>query len=193
MANQHAVENYQSVGTFYHKQHRLTPVAQLFFAPTNIAYLKDQLEQILQRLTYNPALPDDQQVRIEVPVTDEFAQTMDDVASRNLWLANSGQDGLRQLNEMFLQWEARIQYASLRHRKLFYKYFIDGDRMRVFPYGAPTKVTRGEVKIAPSGYMLSNPYHKQYGNFLQDVLCDGQKPGRSDVNCTRPYPQNVRT
>lgn len=162
MANQQQVESLTGVRHFYDAIHRPTPVSNKFFAPENITYLKEQLEKVLHQLTGDP---------IRIVVTDEFIQTMYDIASRNEFLAHSGENGLRQLNEMFLEWEARIQYLSLRHRKLYYQYFIDVNRMRVFPYGTPEKTMKGETIISPSGYMMSNPWHKRYSQFRHDVLC----------------------
>lgn len=167
-------------GRIYDSLYGRTPVSELFFDPRNLVYLQSQLEQILKRLT---------QEEIRVPINEDFAQSMSNICSDNSWLAYAGLEGLSQLNEMFLETEARIQYVSLRHRKLYYKYFIDGNRMRVFPYGEGTKVVRGEVQISPSGYQLANPWRKQHGNYLHDVLGYGEH----NTSCTRPYPHAVRT
>lgn len=137
-------------------------VTNLFFTPQNIEYLQAQLELILQRLTNE---------KVCVPVTPQFMQGMTEIAKNNPILAYLQQEGLEQLNSMFLEWEARILLVSLREHKLYDKYFIRGDRMRVFPHGAAEKVTKGEVQIVPSGYLMSNPWRRQYDNFLSDVLC----------------------
>lgn len=177
-----APQPYQTATRWYDRTTQQgTPVTNLFFQPANIQYLKQQLEAILKQLTGGQC--------INVPVNAEFMQSMTTIAFNNPVFAYLGNDGLQQLNNMFLEWEARIQYVSLRHGKLFNKYFIEADRMRVFPHGVGEKVTKGEVKIAPSGYMLSNPWRKQYGNFLSDVLAveEQKKP------CTRLHAPPDRT
>ena len=153
--------NITSIGLSYDKQFDHTPITRLFFSPRNIKFLHSQLEKILSAWTGSP---------IRVQLSNEFAITMHEVASRNKWLSYMNIEGLKLLNNMVLGHEAEVQYLSLRHKKLFEKYFITGDRMRVFPHGIPTKITKGEVKISPSGYMLTNPWKKNYKAFLNDVM-----------------------
>lgn len=182
MANQHEVSDLSYVSFFYDQQtgRKSTPVARMFFDPKNIVFLQQQLEEILQAWTGDNS--------IRVPITDEFIQTMYEVCSKNEWLAYSGVDGLKMLNNMVLNHEAKVQYSSLRHRKLFYKYFIHGDRMRVFPYGEPTKVMKGDTKVVSSGYMLTNPHKKSHPQFLKEVL----NIGNPESVTHRVYPEDHR-
>jgi hypothetical protein len=169
-----------SLASYYNSIYRRSPLSDLFFAPQNVDFLRTQLEKILTQLTNEP---------IHIEVNNEFLQSMFDICSRNESMAYTALEGLNQLNEAFLEWEARIQYLSLRHRRQYVKYYIEGERLRTMPYGTPEKVMRGEVTVSPSGYMMSNPWRKKYGEFLQDVLCVGNHP----KPCTRPYPFAVRT
>ena len=154
-----------SVGLQYDQEHGHNPVTKLFFSPKNILFLQSQIEKTLTKWTGHP---------VRVPLSDELYLTMFEVASRNKWLAYAHISGLRRLNDMVIGHEVNVQYVSLRHKKLFEKYFITGDRMRVFPIGEGTKVTKGEVKVSSSGYMLTNPHKKHYQAFLSDVLDIGK-------------------
>ena len=176
---QSAATPLESVGHFYNRIHRRTPVSDLFFAPANLLYLKEQLEQALFLLT---------QEHVEVPFTGEVVDDMYDIVSRNEMMAYWGARGLQLLNEMFLDYETRMHYIGMRQRKLYQRYFITGDRMRVFPYGTPEKVTRGEVTIDPSGYMLGHPWGRRHKAYMKEVLHAGDH-----VECTRPYPHAWRT
>jgi len=138
-----------------------TPVSDLFFQPQNILYLQSQLNKILTLLIGQP---------VQVPANNEMIQTMNDIITQNPGLANMGQDGLNQLNQMLLEWEARIQYVSLRQQKLYEQYYIASNRMVVMPYPKPDKTMKGEVVLDFSGYNLHNPWGREYGTFLHDVL-----------------------
>lgn len=151
-----------SIGVFYNKAHQRSPVTDLFFAPDNIIYLQNQLQYILRCLTNQ---------QIIAPINNEFVDSMIEIARNNVGMAYFGHDGLKALNEQFLDKEARILYVSLRHRNRYYNDFVNGDRMRVFPYGAPEKVTGGEVVYDASSYQLRDPYRKHYTNFLKDIMC----------------------
>ena len=181
MWSQQTNEPFSSIGAFYNRYYRRSPVTDLFFAPSNIQYIKDQLEKAIFLLTKEHLI---------VPITNEVVDMMYLIASQNPIFAYWGARGLRILNEMIIDWETRINYASMRDRKLYYKYYINADRQRVFPYGQPTKVTRGEVTVAPSGYMVSNPWGRQQGTYLKNVLHVNNPPV---TECTRPYPNAMRT
>jgi len=138
-----------------------TPASDLFFNAVNMAFLKRRLEEKLSELTGGEP--------IIVNIDADFILKMTSIVDSNPGSAYSGVKGLNFLNKSFLESETSVQYCSLRNRKLFYKYFIDGDRMRVFPYGEGTHVTRGEVTVCPSGYLMSDPRRKQYQQFLRTV------------------------
>jgi hypothetical protein len=153
----------ESIGQYYNTYGQIsaTPVSNRFFAPENVLYLQQQLELLLTQLVSFP---------VKVPIDEEFAQAMMTIAASNPGLAYLGDAGLQQLNEMFVEDEGRIQYISLRQQRRYDQYIIREDRIRTMPYPEPSKVMKGEVVIDTSGYMMSNPFKNNYGNFLQDVL-----------------------
>lgn len=136
-----------------------TPLTQAFFSPANVAFILGQIETSLNILT---------EEEIRIAPNEEFIQTMVDVASRNLGLSHTN-DTVALLNRAVVEHETRVQFFSLRQRKLFYKYFWYQDRMKVFPYGEGTKAMSGEVTVSPSGYMLSNPHKRWQAGFLRDT------------------------
>jgi hypothetical protein len=167
-----------------------TQLSNRFMAPNNITYLQKQLEFLLTKLVGQP---------VKVPITEEFTQSLYDVASRNAGLKDQGDGALQSLNEMFLEWEGRIQYLSIRQQKLYDQYFIREDRIRTFPYPEPTKVMKGEVVIDTSGYQLVHPFHNQWQNYLWDVYkitCPPTPGGAAKCGAvphTQPYPHNYRS
>jgi len=178
----------ESIGNWYNAYGETSPspLTNRFFAPDNVAYLQDQLQQLLTKLVGQP---------VKVPINEEFAQTMQDIASQNSGFFYMGDYGLQQLNEMFVEWEGRIQYISIRQQKLYEQYFIKEDRILTFPYPESTKTLKGEVVIDTSGYLLTNPWKNNYGNFLQDVLQlgPGATPRCQEVATPNPYSQPIRT
>lgn len=167
-----------------------TQVSNRFLAPNNITYLQKQLEFLLTKLVGQP---------VKVPITEEFTQTLYNVASQNAGLSHQGDSALQAMNEMFLEWEGRVQYLSIRQQKLYEQYFITEDRMRIFPYPEPTKVMKGEVVIDTSGYQLTNPFHNQWANALWDIYkitCPRTEGGTARcgvVQHPQPYPHNYRS
>lgn len=141
------------------ERHQVTPLTEAFFESSNIQFIVAQIEKALHLLT-------GEQVRIST--NEEFAQTMIETAGRNLGLSYTPQT-VGALNRAVIEHETRVQYYSLRQRKLFYKYFWFQDRMRVFPYGQYDKVTSGEVTVSPSGYTLSNPWRRWQADYLHDT------------------------
>jgi hypothetical protein len=184
----HGTVSLSSIGTYYTgvSDTSPTPVSNRFFAPENVAYLQDQLQILLTRLVGEP---------VRVPINEEFAQSMYDIASRNSGLGFLGDDGLRQLNEMFVESEGRIQYLSIRQGKLQEQLFIKEDRILTFPYPEPTKCVKGELQIDTSGYMLSSPWGNNFGNYLNDVLQIGPfANGKCKaVDNSNPFSQPIRT
>lgn len=182
MANQQAVESLESIGDFYYKTtlRPPTPLSIAFFSPSNILCIKQAIEERLLQLTGEC---------IRIVITDEVAQTLTDVVERNLAYSYVPEQGLQLLNDLAIEHEVSVQYMSLRHRKQFYRRIMSGERLRVFPYGTMTKITKGDVKISPSSYQLGLPWKRRQNEYLQEVLCVGQY---SD-HCTRPFPHPVRT
>lgn len=182
-----------SIGRYYNKQYTQTPLSDLFFHPQNIMTLRDHLEKVLSHLVTTEATNgriEPGKIHVHVPINDEFAQTMYNVASTNMGFAYTGAWGLQQLNQMFVEWEARVQYYSLRAGALYKQYFLDQNRIKVFPYGEPTRVTKGEITISGSGRSLADPKRQQYQNFLKDVMqvrVDPQTSYPVPLTCQREW------
>ncbi len=178
-----------SIGRFYNAYDEMphSPVSNRFFAPENVVFLQQQLERALTLMVGQP---------VKVAVNEEFTQSMYDIASQNGGLAYLGQTGLNQLNEMFLEWEARIQYVSIRQQKRYEQYFLKEDRQLVMPYPPSDRTMKGEVVIDTSGYTLTSPWKNNFGNFLQDVLHIGPlatPPCPSNAPGACPYSPLTRT
>ncbi len=134
-----------------------TPLFAAFFSPRNIEYIKSQIEKALHILT---------QERVVVPINDEFMQTMIDIAQSNVGLAYAPM-ATALLNRAVIDAETRVQFSSLRQKKLYERYFLTGDRMRTMPYGEYTRSTRGEVTISNSDYRLSHPISRFRPSYLR--------------------------
>jgi hypothetical protein len=166
-----------STGPFYyHALNPVTPngVSNQFFSPQNIRFLHEKLEQILSLLVQQP---------VRVPLNNEFIQSMYQVMNTNGGLAYLGPGALDELNEDFLEWEASIQYVSIREQKRFQQYILDESRLTTFPYPPFDKNLKGEVVIDTSGYMLTNPWKSQFGNFLEQVLKMGPDKKQNPEHC----------
>lgn len=183
MSNQHALESLESVGNFYYKKslRAPTPLSVAFFDPSNIQCIRNAVEQKLEQLTGQC---------IRVVVNEEFLLTLIGVLEGNLAFSYIPQQGVPLLNDLAIEHETSVQYMSLRQRQLYYKRIINGERLRVFPYGEQTHVSaKGTVKVSPSSYQLGLPWRRNQSAFLKEVLCAGQNSGP----CTRPFTHPVRT
>jgi hypothetical protein len=168
--------DFNNIGQFFNAYGNInqSPVSNLFFAPSNIAYLQKQLERVLTFLVNET---------VKVPVNEEFMQSMYDVYSQNGGLAYLNQYGLDQLNENLIEWEARIQYVSIRQQKRYDDWILKENRVLTFPYPEPTKSLKGETVISTSGYMLTNPWKNNFGNALETIYHIGPR-------ATPPCPSN---
>lgn len=146
------------VGT---NRHADTPLMRAFFSRENVSGILCVLEKALE-LALKSSNP------VRVPFNEEFVQTMWDVARSNVGLTYT-KDALAILNRLVIDHEAEVQYWSFMRRKLWIKYYITQDRMRVFPYGEMTKGTKGERTVSGSGYMLSNPWSRFQKCYLHDA------------------------
>lgn len=149
-------------------QHTRNSLTDNFFSHENVHFIIKEIAKVLKKLTNG------QNVRI--PFNDELVQTMWQVASDNLGLTYVP-GAVALLNRAVIEHEANILYSSLIRRKLWIKYYLKQDRMRVFPYGQLTKDTKGEETVSTSGYMLSNPWARNRNCYLyatEGLRCDKQ-------------------
>lgn len=162
---EYAMELFLKTGGGSERHHR-NPLTENFFSPQNVAYIVKQIEAVLEKLTGGQ--------KVRVPFNDELVQTMWEVAKSNVGLTYvPGVVAI--LNRQVVQHEAEILYSSLLRRKLWIKYYLNQDRMRVMPYGELTKGTKGDDVISPSGYMLSDPWSRFRKCYLRDaegICCD---------------------
>ena len=124
--------------------HVRTALTETFFSRQNVLFIIQEIANVLKKLT--------QGRNICVSFNDDLVQTMWDVAESNVGLTYIP-GAITMLNREVVQHEATVLYNSLIRRKLWDKYYLTQDRMRVFPYGELTKQPRGEEVISSSGYM----------------------------------------
>ena len=147
-----------------HRNQR-TPLTVNFFSTKNVLFITKEIARILEKRTGS-------EKPIHIPFNDEVAQTMIDVAQNNIGLTYVP-GAVSILNRQVIEHEVTVFYNSLLRKKLWIKYYLAQDRMRVMPYGELTKETRGESIVSPSHYMLSNPWSRYQAAYLKDTegLC----------------------
>lgn len=156
------VTNLLSFGQVFYLENgnKNSPLVDLFFTEKNILFLKCEVEKSLERLIHMP---------VEVRITEEFGLSMREVMQYNLQFGYLP-EMLMVMNTMFIEKETKIRYYSYREEQLQKKYFLTNARLKFMDYGQPTKITRGELTVCNSNYMLTNPWRKQNGRFLTQVL-----------------------
>ena len=155
-------------------------LAQRVLTPQNVGHVVEQVEQ---KLSYAMQQP------VYLPIDDQVVHTFTDLLIHNSGLTYNT-NAVDEINEAAIGRILHERYYGLRQRKLYYRYFINQDRIRTFPWGEPTKVVRGEVDIMKDGYMLSHPWKSQQASYLRDVFTGGLErptvavPGQPDPrNC----------
>lgn len=149
-----------------------TPLTRAYFHPQNVEFIRSEIEKRIRRYTGEP--------NIKIVLTEEFLQTMVDMAFRNQQYAYDVENGLPRLNEWTINHEGEIIMLSMRKRKQYERWILHGDRMRVYPYGLGDRTlhAKGENPQTQSPYLLNHPWKSQYQKYLDEVLM---------VNCpTRP-------
>jgi len=154
-----------------------TPLTRAFFSTQNVEYIRSEIERRLRQHTGES--------NIKLVLTEEFLQTMVDFAFRNQQYAYNPEKGLPRMNEWVINHEGEIILLSMRKKKQYERWILNGDRMRVFPYGLGDRTlhAKGENPQTQSPYLLNHPWKSQYQKYLDEVLM---------VNCpTRPSQCNV--
>lgn len=143
---EYVMQMYLSTST----RHQRNILTENFFSYNNIFMILRVLENMLTKYIGEP---------VRIPFNDEFVQTMWEVASQNTGLTNVP-GAVAILNKAVIDHEFNVHSNSLLHRKLWIKYYIKQDRMRVMPYGELTKQTKGDDVISTSSYSLSHPFQR---------------------------------
>jgi hypothetical protein len=156
-----------------------SPLSEAFVNPTNVEYLRQQVEKNLQQYTRDSS--------IRYLLTNEFAQTMIDMIQNNQQLAYDVQVGLPILNDLVVHQETEMALLYERHHKRYVRWALHNDRPKVMPYGFGDKTNhvKGENQVVPSGYELNHPFKSQYQMYLRDVL-HLQCPSNSNRPCPMP-------
>lgn len=146
---------------------QFTPVTLAFFDENNIRYIQNQIQKNLSQYAGKP---------INFLLSREFAETMVNVASRNLALSHNA-NGLNILNNEVIKQETDVHLLSLRARARYEKWVLHGDFPRVWHYGYNDRShhIRGENPLTSSPYQLGHPWRRQYSDYLQSVLRMRQK------------------
>ncbi len=165
MQNQQScgANNVSTAASFYTNKYTKYGPNQLtpwFFSMQNIQFLQDTLNKILTNLC---------KVQVIVPFNDEVIQDMYSVIESNPGLSGLGEAGLQQLNTIFLEYETRIQYLSVRHQLLQKQYFLNQNTIKTMPIPPDDNVQKGEVVIDTSGYQLTHPFGKYHQDYLKTV------------------------
>jgi len=152
---EYAMQTFLSISS-WHKQN---PLTDAFFSMENVLYIISEIRKVLKILSKK---------NVNVVFSNEMLQTLVDTASHNLGLSVSDKS-LDLMNYHVIKHESNILYNSLIRRNLWIKYYLQQDRMKVFPRAEMTKVTKGESVVCPSGYMLSNPWSRHRDCYLHDT------------------------
>lgn len=158
-----------------------TPLTQAFFSIENVNWLKSEMERRLQRKLSDPT--------VKYLITEEFVTSMIDMALNNYFYAYDVEKGLPLLNQYLLNKEVEITYLGQRQRKLYETQMLQGNRMRVFPYGLGDKTlhVRGENQVTQAPYQLNHPFKTQYQAYLDQVLHVNRPSCPTVYRCT-PFP-----
>jgi hypothetical protein len=152
--------NISNIANEYNKQFKQTPLSQQFFDENNIRWIcyiiEIKLNEKFGKLIF-------------VPINNELIQTMFNVCSNNSIYAYYPQY-VKVLNNAVIEHEYKIQASSVVHQLLYKRYMIYQNRVRVLPYGKPTKMNSKDISWDTSTYYLNNPWKKRYNTFLSSVL-----------------------
>lgn len=168
-------------------RNRPHPLFKAFFSQENLQYILNQIEKhLFDELG--------EHVTVAINNTDTIEQFIK-VASSNLGLVSFPQSqALQYMNASLIQHEAFIAKESLLWKRLHKKYFIDQDRLRVMPYGALSKETKGTNVLSEKGYMISHPWKRNRNQAL--LLGNGLIPvPKSSIlsNCPPREPCSTAT
>lgn len=151
---------------------RASPLVEAFFSSENIQFIQDKISEKLFSMTGG--------MKIRIAMDNDVVNTIIETANRNLGLVRYPlPQALAFMNASVIEHESQIAYQSLVRKELFRKYFIDEDRIRVFPYGEMTKQTKGENVISGGGYHLSHPWKRS----RPDALLFGNGMAPVDPKC----------
>lgn len=141
-----------------------SPLSLYFFSPENVEFVRSEIERRLRLKLEEP--------NIKYVMTQEFAQSMVDMALNNQGWAYDVEGGLPRLNQWVINKEVEIAYLGQRQHRRYETQMLQGNRMRVFPYGLGDKTlhVRGENQLTQAPYQLNHPFRSQYDAFLNQVL-----------------------
>lgn len=156
-------------------------IAAEFLSPANVERMRRATQEALAALLRaEPMSEEDRSVQahqIGVPVNEAFLQTVHDTLRTHPRLLrmqpsdSSVSARLEFLNRQVVEHETRVRYASLRRRRLYERWFLRGNRMRVMPRAQPgSAVARHDVQVSTSGYMNAHPHGiKHHAAYLKHV------------------------
>lgn len=149
---------------------RWSPLMDVFLSRSNIAYLRGEIERTLTDYVNaesgaSAASATQSNTQIIVPLDEDFFEHLVETYYYNPRWAYCPAEGLRILNNVFIQRMLRLQYYSLRQRQLYRKYFIDQNR---FWHSAHERgiSDREWQTVRADGYMLSHPWGGRQQQYL---------------------------
>lgn len=136
-----------------------TPLTRAFLHPDNVQHIIDEISKRITRFAG---------YRITVGITQQFIAVMLDVALFRQEHAYRPELGLPILNHYVIQHEVNLLMTTLRNEMRYEQQIMEDNRMKVFPYGIPTKIanTRGELCISHSGYQLAHPFGAHFRDYI---------------------------
>ena len=141
-----------------------TPLAQAFFSARNGHWLRNEMTRRLREALNEP--------NALYVFTEEFVTSMVEIVLTNPGLGLDVRNGLPLLNQWILDKEFEIAVLGQRQRKRYETQMLQGNRMRVMPYGLGDKTlhVKGENQMTQAPYQLNHPFKSQYQAFLQQVM-----------------------
>ena len=150
-----------------------SPLMDVFLSKRNITYLKSEIEQTLTNYLNKQAgaqadSPINGSTKTLVPIDEDFFETLVDTLFYNPRWAYCPAEGLRVLNNVFIQRLLRLQYYSLRNRQYYRKMLIDQDRFwhSVHERGISDREWQ---TVRTDGYMLSHPWGGRQQQYFSQV------------------------
>jgi hypothetical protein len=148
----HEIYQKQASGTMRATLPGSNHLIKAFLSPSNIRYMVQEIERVASEKCGFP---------VRLQLDSDVVGTIIRVA-----LSNGGfsryplAQAIAYMNAQVIQHEAFIAFQSIVRKKLYYKYYIEKDRMMVMPYGVATHEPKGDTILESSGYTLSHPWKR---------------------------------
>jgi hypothetical protein len=149
-----AIHEYRKIGK------RITPFAEAVLSESNLLVIHNGIQSRISKKTRE---------KVIVTLGKEFITWMLEFTD-GLATTPRTEDNIYTFNLYVVNREVNIQYLSLRHKALFEKYFIRGDRERISMYPQYRhERNSNKYDLGSCPYMLSSPWRVHHLSYLRDV------------------------